>query len=262
MKDRKHPTSDGYATLDQSDLASPNVRFFVTRPAPCPYLPDRKERKVFAHLRGASRASLHHQLSQAGFRRSQRIAYRPVCEGCSACTSVRIPVHEFLPRRSHKRVIARNRDLTAIQLPAKAQRLHYSLLMEYLGARHGDGGMADMRFRDYTAMVEDTPIDSKLIEYRFDDGALAAVSLVDEVPDGVSMVYSFFHPDLAYRSLGTFMILDQIAAMAAAHQSYVYLGYWVAGSKKMAYKAKFQPLEGFTPTGWQVMQLRGQTPVD
>lgn len=233
-------------------------QFFLTPGGPCPYLPGRIERKVFARLMGPHAAGLNDALTHSGFRRSQMIAYRPACDGCSACVSVRIVATEFSPNRSMRRIDKRNADIVRAVVPAEATREQFALLQPYLASRHPGGGMSDICLFDYVAMVEETPVETVLFEYRLDErngkpGALIACALTDVLHDGLSMVYSFFHPDAADRSLGTFMILDHIRAAQARGLPYVYLGYWVRGSKKMGYKGRFRPLEALGPGGWSRM---------
>jgi leucyl-tRNA---protein transferase len=230
-------------------------QFFITAAAPCPYLPGRVERKVFTHLVGSEARALNTQLSQGGFRRSQNIAYRPACEGCAACVSVRVPVNSFTAGRSFRRVLAANADIQSSVAKAKATSEHYSLFRAYIDHRHQDGGMADMSVLDFAAMVDDSFVDSRVVEYRFRAGheragELVAAVLVDVLGDGISLIYSFYEPELASRSLGTLMILDNIARARRLGLPYLYLGYWVPGSRKMAYKARFMPQERLTPDGW------------
>jgi leucyl-tRNA---protein transferase len=228
-------------------------QFYITPAGPCPYLPGAMERKVFAGLSGPYAASLNDTLTQAGFRRSQGIAYRPTCDGCSACISVRILAERHAPSRNERRVTHRNADLIACEAPAQATREQFALLRAYLDARHAGGGMSDMSLFDYAAMVEETPVVTTIFEYRTVVGELAACALTDIMPSGLSMVYSFYHPGMAARSLGTFMILDHIVKAKLRNLPYVYLGYWVEGSPKMAYKARFKPLEALGPGGWNRM---------
>lgn len=231
-----------------------NPQFFLTAPGPCPYLPGRTERKVFTHVVGRRAGDLNNMLTQSGFRRSQTIVYRPVCEGCRACVSVRVPVATFRPSRSFRRIVARNADLVATTRPARATSEQYSLFRDYLDARHSDGGMADMSVLDYQMMIEDSQIETRMVEYRFGAGpragVLAAVALTDRLSDGLSMVYSFYDPTEPARSLGSAIILDHIERARAEGLPYIYLGYWVEGSDKMAYKARFLPQERLTATGW------------
>lgn len=235
-------------------------QFYLTAPASCPYLAGRQERKVFTHLVGDRAAQLNDVLTQGGFRRSQNIAYRPACEGCRACVSVRIAVEEFDWSRTFKRVLRANQDLVAAEMPASPTSEQYSLFRRYLDARHGDGGMADMTVLDYAMMIEDTHVDTMVVEYRRrgpdtaingrGTGPLLATALSDVLSDGLSMVYSFYEPEIDWRGLGTFMILDHVRRARANGLQYVYLGYWVAGSRKMDYKRRFQPLEYLSPQGW------------
>jgi arginyl-tRNA--protein-N-Asp/Glu arginylyltransferase len=231
------------------------LRFFLTAPSPCPYLPDREERKVFAHLPLLDGASVNDSLTQGGFRRSQNIAYRPACERCSACVSARIPASDYLFSRSERRALARNEALGRQVVEAEATVEQFELLRRYLLARHPGGGMAEMAWPDFVAMVEDTAVRTHIVEYRApatDDrpGELIACALVDRLGDGLSLVYSFYDPALARRSLGSFVILDHIRHAQRLGLPYVYLGYWVEGSHKMDYKARFRPLELLRPNGW------------
>jgi arginine-tRNA-protein transferase len=228
-------------------------QFFLTPGGPCPYLPGKTERKVFARLGGNLAQPLSEALTHSGFRRSQSIAYRPACDGCSACVSVRIKAGEFAPGRSHKRILRRGDDLARAEVAAEATREQFALLRTYLDSRHPGGGMSDMGLFDYVAMVEETPVETQIIEYRQADGTLIACALTDRLKDGLSMVYSFFHPGEVARSLGTFMILDHIRAARTLGLPYVYLGYWVRGSDKMDYKVRFQPLEALGQNGWETL---------
>lgn len=228
--------------------------YYITAPSPCPYLEGRVERKVFAYLGGLQAPALNSMLSRRGFRRSQNIIYRPACDSCSACTPVRIVVGEFEFSRARRRTLRRNADLTRLIRGPKATSDQFSILRGYLDARHPDGGMAEMTVLDYASMVEETAVDTAIIEYRTTDHTgrqtLLAAALSDRLADGLSMVYSFFEPDEDARSLGTYMILDHIALARDLALSYVYLGYWVDGSPKMDYKRTYQPIERLTANGW------------
>jgi len=237
-----------------------NPQFYLTTPSPCPYLPGREERKVFTHIVGKRARDLNDILTQGGFRRSQTIAYRPACETCRACISVRVLADEFRPSDNLRRVLRINRDVVGAPVPNRPSSDQYALFRRYLDARHSSGGMVDMTVLDYSLMVEDSHVETQIIEYRRrgpdtaingrGQGPLLAVSLTDLLNDGLSMVYSFFDPEMPERSLGTFMILDQIARAQAAGLPYLYLGYWVAGSRKMDYKARFLPQERLLAPGW------------
>lgn len=224
---------------------------------PCPYLEGRDERKLFTHLTGRRASMLHHVLSDHGFRRSQNLIYRPACEGCSACQAVRILAEQFEPAAKHRRIMRRNSDIVGSELLPRVTAEQYDLFKAYLDTRHQGGGMTQMSYSDYEYMVEDTPVNSTVIEYRLREetgaeGPLVAVALSDIMDEGLSMVYSFFDPELKSRGLGNFIILDHIQRAKAASLRYVYLGYWVSNSSKMAYKASFQPLEVHSgATGWQ-----------
>ncbi len=230
----------------------PLKRFYSTREAPCPYLSGRLERKVFTELDSDERdpVHMHEALTAAGFRRSHGIAYKPVCGNCSACVPVRVRVAQFVPTKSMRRVLLANRHLIADERPAFASSEQYGIFAKYVSCRHGDSGMADMEVPAYTAMVEETPIETTMIEYRDESGTLVAAALTDYLQDGLSMVYSFFDPACKRRSLGTFMILWHIAAAAERGLDYLYLGYWVRGSRKMAYKVRFRPIEGLMTNQW------------
>jgi len=213
---------------------------------------------VFTHLVGERASELNNILTQGGFRRSQSIAYRPACEGCRSCVSVRVVANEFEASRSMRRIVNRNSDLVGEMKIAVPTSEQYSIFRAYLDSRHRDGGMADMTVLDYAMMVEDSHIETRVVEYRRREGDeagrqagdLIAVALTDVLGDGLSMVYSFFEPDEASRSLGTFMVLDHIERARQMGLAYVYLGYWVRGSRKMDYKSRFLPQERLTPDGW------------
>jgi arginine-tRNA-protein transferase len=233
-------------------------QFFLTPGGPCPYLPGRTERKVFARLTGALAQPLNEALTHSGFRRSQSIAYRPACENCAACVSVRIVAEDFKFSRGQKRIMRKNGDLARSEIAAEATREQFALLRTYLDSRHAGGGMSDMGLFDYVAMVEETPVNTRVIEYRRTDaaggpGALIACALSDMLRDGLSMVYSFFHPGEDARSLGTYMILDHVRAARMRGLRHVYLGYWVPGSEKMDYKARFRPMEALGREGWELL---------
>ena len=235
-------------------------QFYLTSPSPCPYLAGQEERKVFTHLVGERAAELNDLLTHGGFRRSQSIAYRPACERCRACISVRVLTDAFQPTRSMRRVSERNQDLIGEMRVATPTSEQYSVFRSYLDSRHRDGGMVDMSVLDYAMMVEDSHVNTRMVEYRrrgpdsaFNGrgtGDLLAVALTDVLSDGLSMVYSFFEANEAPRSLGTFMILDHIARARRMGLPYVYLGYWVEGSRKMHYKSRFLPQERLTAEGW------------
>lgn len=234
----------------------PGTRFFfATAPIPCPYLPGRMERRLVAELGTSDAVAFHDTLSQAGFRRSHRFAYVPVCRDCCACATVRILAKRFHPRRSHRRLLTRNADLKGNHAPPVATREQYELFRSYQSVRHSGGEMARMDFFDYQALVEDTPVDTSVVEFRDPQGQLVGACISDRLADGFSAVYSFFRPDMPKRGLGSYMILWLVERARALNLPHVYLGFWVAECPKMAYKASFQPLEAYTPEGWRSLRV-------
>lgn len=239
-------------------------RFFVTSPAPCPYLPGRTERKVFTELKGPHADQLNEALGRIGFRRSQTVAYRPSCLDCQACISVRVAASEFEPSSTQRRNLRRNGNLIATECRPWATEEQFALLVKYLGVRHPDGGMAAMDEMDYADMVEHTPVTSMLIEYREPDangmpGRLVGACLTDRQDDGLSMIYSFYDPEHSSHSgLGNYIILDHIRRANAEGLPFVYLGYWVEGSPRMQYKVRYRPLERLTREGWTRMSSEEQ----
>jgi arginine-tRNA-protein transferase len=245
-----------------TDQSSYIPDFHITIAQPCPYLPGRLERKLFTHL--SSDKSTHYvdKLLRNGFRRSQNIAYLPYCNDCRACVSVRVLVDEFSPGKSFRRLKKRNSDLLARRVIAKATEEQYHLFDDYIGERHNDGGMSDMTKRDFRQMIEESIVDTFITEYRIKpeneplqqdnaaQGQLAAAALCDRLSDGISMVYSFFDPCFADRSLGSYMILEHIEFARRQGLPYLYLGYWIDGCRKMTYKSRFKPQQQLTPDGW------------
>lgn len=233
--------------------------FYVTAPQPCPYLPGRHERKIFTHLSPDKPRALIDNLLKGGFRRSQNIAYMPYCDHCAACVPVRIVVNEFEPRRTLAKILRMNADIEARRIPSKPTIEQYSLFRAYIEARHAEGGMADMSLLDYSMMIQDSTVETFLTEYRLpvppDEGdpadpPLVAAVLCDRLSDGISLVYSFYEPEMPGRSLGNYIIMEQVAFARSRGLPYVYLGYWIAGSRKMAYKTRFTPQEHLTSAGW------------
>ena len=243
-------------------IHSKNIpQFYITPPQPCPYLSGQFERKIFTHLIGEGAKELNDSLSQGGFRRSQNIAYRPACEDCKACTSVRVIVDEFRMTKSFRRIMRKNTDIaSSMKIPVPTSE-NYSIFRDYIDQRHAAGGMTDMTVLDFAAMVEDTFVETRLVEYRLQpenslersdvgEGELVGAALSDIMEDGLSMIYSFFNPAYNSRSLGTFMVLDHIERARKMGLPFLYLGYWVSGSSKMNYKSRFSPQERLDATGW------------
>lgn len=228
--------------------------FHRSSPMPCPYLPGRIERKLFSRLSGPFAAETNSALSRAGFRRSHDLVYRPVCPACDACVPVRLPVAKFRPSRTQRRIARVFEDLTLTEAPPLATVEQYGLFAVYQQARHGDSDMARMSYEDFVAMVDEGSTDTGLFELRSGGGELIGCMLVDRLSDGYSAVYSFFDPERPGDSLGTALILKLIERAAATGRSYIYLGYWIAGSRKMTYKTRFRPIEALGPEGWKPME--------
>jgi leucyl-tRNA---protein transferase len=235
-------------------------RFFVTSPAPCPYLPGKTERKVFTELSGPHAGELNDALGRIGFRRSQSVAYRPSCLDCSACISVRVVASDFQPSATQRKMLRRHADLEVTACKPWTTDEQYELLRRYLKRRHPGGGMVDMDEGDFADMIEQSPVKTYVIEYREPSqggkpGRLVGACLTDQQADGLSMIYSFFEPeDSGRQGLGTYIILDHIIRAGRAGLPYVYLGYWVENSRRMAYKARFRPLERLGPNGWHLFE--------
>ena len=238
-------------------------QFYTTGAAPCPYLAGHVERRIYTLLRRSPQErEVFDRLSEAGFRRSQNLMYRPACPDCSACVPVRIAVDRFAPSRTERRVLNRNSNLTVREVPAVPTGEHWELFRRYLAARHKDGGMATMTRADFETMVGDWTVTTSLLEGRDEDGRLLAVSLTDKIASGYSGVYKFYDPDDPRRSLGTWIILQLVEKARREGLPFVYLGYWVGGSEKMDYKARFRPMERLTRDGWVDMPDTGLGPAD
>jgi leucyl-tRNA---protein transferase len=216
----------------------------------CAYLPERLARLAFVDPDAQMDARTYSGLAAKGFRRSGAHVYRPYCSGCQACIPLRIPVRDFSPDRSQRRVWNRNRDLGISLLPAEFSAEHYTLYRRYLEARHPGGGTEDADEAGYRQFLLSAWGHTVLVEMRI-AGKLAAVAVMDKMPDALSAVYTFYTPDLQSRSLGTYAVLWQIAEARRRSLRWVYLGYWIAASRKMAYKNRFRPYEQLVSTGWQ-----------
>jgi len=244
LRRESHAGSTGEAPV------APFRQFFATSPVACPYVPGRAERKLIVELGGNGAALFYDDLSRAGFRRSHRFAYRPACRGCSSCVPVRIAVDRFRHTRSTRRIRNTNRDISGRLIGARATPEQFRLFSAYQRLRHSDSDMASMSYGDYRGMVEDTPVRTAIAEFRDGHGELVAASLIDLLDDGVSAVYSFYDPLQPKRGLGTWSVLWLVEQCQRQGQPFVYLGYWIADSPKMAYKARFPALERLAAGAW------------
>ncbi len=227
---------------------------YTTQSSPCPYLDNRIERKLIAHLKGPESDILHEKLAQNGFRRSHSIAYAPICNECNECIPVRVNVKEFEFNKSFKRNWNINSNLESQVLPPHATVEQYKVFKDYQLSRHNGSDMSNMGLYEYTSMIEDTPIDTYIIEYRFNNNELVAVCLTDKTSDGLSAVYSFYSAKYSKLGLGTYTILWLIQKAKKLNLPYVYLGYLIRGSAKMNYKKRFRPLEELSLDGWKKLK--------
>jgi arginine-tRNA-protein transferase len=228
------------------------LQFYLSGPLPCPYLPGQVERKLFTRLTDdvTTNVEINGMLTRAGFRRSHDIAYRPACSSCNACVPVRVPVRLFEPSRNLKRIAVRNRNLRVEIANAAPSDELFALFQNYQIQRHADSDMAQMNEQDFALMLQEGEADTRLYMLRDEVDVLLGCVIADPVNDGLSAVYSFYSPDQPKRSLGTQLILSLIDEMRRERLPYVYLGYWIEASRKMSYKARFQPLQALGPKGW------------
>lgn len=244
-------TSTESTAAERHILRRPQRFFFGTRALPCPYLAGRQERKVVTDLSGPESGALYERLLQAGFRRSHGLAYRPACPGCNACVPVRIVVDDFDETRSFRRIKKKNADLAAEIMGATTTIEQYQLFINYQRHQHPGGEMSEMTFGEYRMMVEESPLNTIVVEFRDGRNQLVAILFADQLDRSLSAVYSCYDLSLAQRSLGTYMILWLLDRARGQGLEHVYLGYWIAESRKMAYKARFRPLEGRGPESWR-----------
>ncbi len=237
------------ALPDDAALPFSLLQFYATSPYPCSYLADRQARSQVATPAHLIDAEIYSSLVRAGFRRSGIFTYRPHCDSCRACVPVRLPVAELQPNRSQRRALKKHQHLVARELPLTFDDAHYALYVRYQNARHPGGGMDDDSHEQYAQFLLQSRVDTRLVEFSEND-VVRMVSLIDVLDDGLSSVYTFYDPDIPGASFGAYNILWQAAQCNTLQLPYLYLGYWIAESPKMAYKSNYRPIEGLIDGHW------------
>lgn len=231
-------------SAEEEDLANSQLTFiYTTKLEECPYLEKQLERKIVINISDQSFGQSYDRLAKAGFRRSGFEAYQQACPHCFACIPTRIRVTDFSPSKSMRRIAKINKDVTVRLLPNRSTSEHFELFTKYQEARHNDGEMANMNFEDYSALVEESPLSTRIAEFRTDDQTLLGVCLFDTLGDSISAVYTFFEPSHRRRSLGILMILWLINHCSNSNKKHLYLGFWINQISKMDYKKRFKPIQ-------------------
>jgi arginine-tRNA-protein transferase len=239
---------------------SQSIQLYLSPPHECSYLPERESRNLFVDPDFRLTPESYNQLLEQGFRRSGNFVYRPHCDTCSACVASRVPTPEFQPKRSQRRVLKANQDISISSEAARFQDEHFQLYQRYTASRHEDGEMQNSTEEQYIRFLTTEWCDTEFLEFRL-DGRLVAVAVTDILPRALSSVYTFFDPELGARSLGVMAILSQLELARQRGLPWLYLGYWIGECKKMSYKAEYRPLELFTGQNWQQYDRNEPIPV-